>query len=94
MLLPYHREQEFKDEGKDVVPGVWDVLDKIKVFSEKVSSSSRAHVGTLLEGLMSDCSMNQWCHAAWWGSLWCYIAVHVTLQRKQGDRQSPCWHAR
>eukprot|EP00878_Enallax_costatus_P009333 GHUV01009755.1.p1 GENE.GHUV01009755.1~~GHUV01009755.1.p1 ORF type:complete len:584 (+),score=199.40 GHUV01009755.1:590-2341(+) len=30
------RDQVFKDEGKDVVPGVWDVLDKINAFSEKV----------------------------------------------------------
>lgn len=33
------RDQVFKDEGKDVVPGVWEVLDKIKAFSQKVSST-------------------------------------------------------
>lgn len=39
----FGRDQVFKDEGKDVVPGVWEVLDKIKVFSEKVSSGRIAH---------------------------------------------------
>ena len=32
------RESRILVEGKDVVPDVWEVLDKIKKFSEKVRS--------------------------------------------------------
>jgi len=32
------REQKIMESGKDVVPDVWDVLDKIKAFSDKVRS--------------------------------------------------------
>ena len=30
------REQSIKEGGKDVVPEVWEVLDKIRAFSDKV----------------------------------------------------------
>ncbi len=30
------RDQVIRVEGKDVVPDVWEVLDKIKAFSDKV----------------------------------------------------------
>jgi len=33
---PTPREQVMKTDGKDVVPEVWEVLDKIKGFSDKV----------------------------------------------------------
>ena len=35
-ILPACTKQEIVADGKNVVPDVWDVLDKIKNFSDKV----------------------------------------------------------
>lgn len=51
----------FKDEGKDVVPGVWEVLDKIKAFSEKVGARGILivlHIGCAVSSY--DCACGLW----------------------------------
>lgn len=39
------REKEIYSDGKNAVPEVWEVLDKIKDFSEKVRSGSWVRSG-------------------------------------------------
>ena len=46
-----------QSDGKNVVPEVWEVLDKIKGFSEKVSTMQGK------EALLCSC-LSQKCHSA------------------------------
>lgn len=39
------REKEIYSDGKNAVPEVWEVLDKIKDFSEKVRSGAWVRIG-------------------------------------------------
>ena len=49
VALRAQRDEKIEVDGKDVVPEVWGVLDKIKDFSDRVGLGGVGPVGWVLE---------------------------------------------
>lgn len=97
VALRASRDATIQSNGKNVVPDVWKVLDKIQEFSERVRNGSWVNLCALLFGFNTLCIPNTlqvlvgWshrktsegccCYWYWWQLLGASVCAHCTSNR-------------